>query len=111
MTEFAPTNWNIQGIESMADWANELAIIFSSIIAKHRCTLLEYDAHLTTLTQPYSNPLPTTTLSRKSCRFRQKKDAVEALAPHGAQLKEGETYINAIKVCLLFFFIFLAAES
>ena len=66
---------------------------------------------LTVLTQPYSNPLPTTTPSHKSSRFWQKKDAVEASAPHGAQLKEGETYINAVKVCLLFFFIFLAAES
>ena len=111
MTALAPTNWNIQGIESMADWASELAIISSSIVAKYQHTLLEYDTCLTMLTQPYSNSLPMTTPSCKLSRFRQKKDAVEALAPHGAQLKEGETYINAIKVCLLFFFIFLAAES
>ena len=35
MTELVPTNWNIQGIESITDWANELAIISSSIVAKH----------------------------------------------------------------------------
>ena len=69
MTELTPTNWNIQGIESMADWANELAIISSSIIAKHQCTLLEYDARLTMLTQPYSSPLPTTTPSCRLSRF------------------------------------------
>ena len=111
MTELVPTNWNIQGIESMADWVNKLAIISSSIIANHWRTLLEYNVRLTVLTQPYSKPLPTTTPSCKSSRFRQKKDAVEASAPRGAQLKEGETYINVIKVCLLFCFIFLAAES
>ena len=94
---------HIQGIESMADWASELAIISSSIVTKYQCTLLEYDACLTVLTQPHSNPLPTTTPFRKLSRFQQKKDAVEGLAP---QLKEGETYINAIKVCLFFFLFF-----
>ena len=111
MTELAPTNWNIQGIESIADWASELAIISSSIVVKYQHTLLKYNVNLTMLTQPYSNPLPTITPSRKSSRFRQKKDAVEVSAPCGAQLKEGKTYINAIKVCLLFFLFFLAAES
>ena len=111
MTVLAPTNWNIQGIESMADWASELAIISSSIVAKYRCTLLECDTRLTVLTQPHSNPLLMTTSPCKLSRVQQKKVAVEASAAHGTQLKEGETYINAVKVCLLFSFIFLAAES
>ena len=86
MTVLVPTNWNIQGIESMADWASELTIISSSIVAKYCHTLLDCDVHLIALTQPHSNPLLTTTPPCKS-------------------------YINAAKVYLLFSFIFLAAES
>ena len=47
MTALAPTNWNIQDIESITDWASKLAIISSSIVAKYQCILLEYDVRLT----------------------------------------------------------------
>ena len=86
----------------MAGWADNLSVIQSSTIAKHHQILAECDAHLSSLTQACPGSTPTTTSPRKSSKLHGWKDSVEVLVPPSTQLKQGEIYVNAEKVCIWF---------
>jgi hypothetical protein len=98
MTARSPTGWELSNTQSMTSWAEELASIPSSTLARLCIVLTDCDARLSSLAK--SSELDTDVTPRKSVRVRRKVPT-EASASGPTPLQAGDTYINAIKVCLL----------
>ena len=99
MTARSPTGWDLSNMQSMTDWARELAAIPSSTVARLCILLTDCDARLSILTK--STGLDTNVTPRKSVRVRRKAPT-EAPASGSAPLQAGDTYINATKVCRIY---------
>ena len=95
-------DWKIPNLQSMAGWADKLSVIQSSTVAKHCQILAECDACLSSLTQPHPGPAPIMTPPHKLSRLHGQKNSVEVPVPPSTQLKQGEIYVNAEKVCIWF---------
>jgi hypothetical protein len=90
----------------MADWAAQLSGIPSSNLSELRRILIDCDARLQDLMQTVPDPNAESPLLRKSSRPRKAKIPVDTPAPTTTRSKQGQTYINSVKV-RRFFFIFL----
>jgi len=100
----APTGWSFTNLESLADWAEELRVIQSSMVTRYCQTLAQCQERLTYLARKVPVAEAEAPLPRKSIRVRKTlPDAPGASVSTSARTKAGEIYINAVKVSVVLF--------
>lgn len=100
MERLPPRAWGFDGMDDVADWADELQHIPSSTLSGHRKAIVACGARIDKLAEaaPPVQPVPT---PRKSLRTKGKASVEQAEVPipgDSGSLQPGDVFVNAVKV-------------